>query len=51
MVLGPVMILIEGATLLLLHERRMRALLTAAMLLDIVPLGLFALHTARAMHS
>jgi len=51
MVLGPVMILIEGATLLLLRDRRMRALLSAAMLLDIVPLGLFALHMARAMHS
>lgn len=51
MVLGPVMILIEGATLLLLRERRMRALLSAAMLLDLVPLGLFALHMARAMHS
>jgi hypothetical protein len=48
-VFGPVMLVIEGATFLLLRERVMRALLATAMLMDLVPLSLFALHLARAI--
>jgi len=48
-VLGPVVVVIEAATFVLIRERRARALLVAAMLMDIIPLGLFALHMAGAM--
>ncbi|MBV9994245.1 MAG: hypothetical protein JO127_03430 [Caulobacteraceae bacterium] len=48
-VLGPVVLAIEAATFLLVPERRTRALLAAAMLMDLVPLGLFALHMAGAV--
>ena len=48
MVFGPVLLVIEGATILLARERVARVLLAAAMLMDLVPLGLFALHMARA---
>lgn len=49
MVFGPVMLVIEGATWLLARARVTRALLGAAMLMDVIPLSLFALHMARAM--
>lgn len=49
MVLGPVLVVIEGVTFLLVRGRIARALLAAAMLMDLVPLGLFALHLARAV--
>jgi len=45
-----VLLLIEGAVFLLVRARVTRALLAAAMLMDLVPLGLFALHLARAVH-
>ena len=48
MVLGPVLLVIEGATFLLIRERVKRALLVVAMLMDLIPLSLFALHMARA---
>jgi hypothetical protein len=48
MVFGPVLLAIEGATFLLVREGISRALLAAAMLMDLVPLGAFALHLARA---
>jgi hypothetical protein len=48
MVLGPVMLAIEGVTFLLVRERITRTLLTAAMLMDLIPLSMFALHLARA---
>jgi hypothetical protein len=47
-VFGPVLLVIEGATFLLVRERVTRALVAAAMLMDLVPLSLFALHLARA---
>jgi len=49
MVLGPVLIVVEGITVVMVRTRRTRLLLAGAMLLDIVPLGLFALHMARGM--
>jgi hypothetical protein len=48
MVFGPVLLVIEAAAFLLVRERITRALLVVAMLMDLVPLGLFALHMMRA---
>ena len=48
MTLGPVLLIIEGTTFFLVRERVTRALLTVAMLMDLVPLGMFALHLMRA---
>lgn len=45
-VAGPVLLVIEGAALLLARGRAARGLIAGAMLMDIVPLGLFALHLA-----
>jgi hypothetical protein len=47
-ILGPVMVIIEAVTFLLARERLARTLLTTAMLMDIVPLSVFALHIAMA---
>ena len=48
MVFGPVLLVIEAAAFLLIRERVTRALLAVAMLMDLVPLGMFALHMMRA---
>jgi hypothetical protein len=48
MVLGPVLLVIEAATFYLVRGRVARALLAVAMLMDLIPLGMFALHLARA---
>jgi hypothetical protein len=48
MVFGPVLLLIEGVAFFIMRQRLARMLLAGAMLLDIVPLSLFALHMARA---
>jgi len=48
MVFGPVLLMIEGATFFLVRERLARRLLAAAMLMDVIPLSLFALHMAAA---
>ncbi len=50
MVLGPVLLVLEGVALLLVRARGARALVAAAMLMDVVPLGLFALHMASAIN-
>jgi hypothetical protein len=47
-VAGPILLVIEGATFLLVRGRVGRVLLAAAMLMDLVPLSMFALHLARA---
>ncbi|HTS39676.1 MAG TPA: hypothetical protein VMH84_03935 [Xanthobacteraceae bacterium] len=49
MVLGPVLLVIEGATFLLIRARVARALLATAMLMDLIPLSMFALHMTRAL--
>jgi hypothetical protein len=46
MVFGPVLLLVEGATFFLARGRPTRTLLATAMLMDLIPLGLFALHSA-----
>ena len=43
-VLGPVLLMIEGATFFLVRERLTRAHLAAAMLMDLVPLSMYAWH-------
>ena len=48
MVFGPVLLVIEGITFLLVRGRVTRALLAVAMLMDLVPLGMFAFHMLRA---
>ncbi len=48
MVFGPVLLVIEAVTFFLVHARVARALLGAAMLMDLIPLSIFALHMARA---
>src|SRR6202023_3695158 len=48
MVLGPVVVVIEAATLFLVRGRVTRALLAVAMLMDLVPLGMFAFHMLHA---
>jgi hypothetical protein len=50
MVFGPVVLVIEAATFVLIRGRLVRALLAGAMLMDVIPLGLFALHLAAASH-
>jgi hypothetical protein len=48
MVFGPVLLVIEGATFLLVRKRVARTLLAVAMLMDLVPLSMFALHVVGA---
>lgn len=43
-VVGPVLLVIEGAAFFLFRERVTRVLLAAAMLMDLVPLSTFARH-------
>jgi hypothetical protein len=50
MVLGPVLLAIEGVTLFMISRRPERSLLAAAMLMDIVPLLMFAMHMTAASH-
>ena len=40
--------MIEGVAFFLVHGRVTRALLAVAMLMDLVPLGMFAFHMLRA---
>ena len=49
-VFGPVPLVIEGVTFLLVREGIARALLAAAMLMDLVPLSIYALHFAGVTH-
>jgi hypothetical protein len=48
MALGPPLLAIEAATFLMIRGRVARALLAAAMLMDLIPLSLFAAHMAGA---
>lgn len=49
MAFGPVLLVTEAATFVLMRERSTRALLVGAMLMDLVPLAMFALHIAAAL--
>jgi hypothetical protein len=48
MVFGPVLLVIEAVAFFLFRDRVTRALLIVAMLMDLIPLGMFALHMMRA---
>ena len=48
-VAGPVVVVAEGLAMLLVRQRNMRIVLAAAMLMDLVPIGIYALHMARAI--
>ena len=50
MILGPILLVIEGVTFLLVRGGIARALLAAAMLMDLVPLSMYALHLAGVTH-
>jgi hypothetical protein len=47
---GPVLLVVEGLAFLLVRARVTRVLLAAAMMMDLVPLSMFALHLAAAIH-
>ena len=48
-VAGPVLVVAEGLAMLLVRQRNMRIVLAVAMLMDLVPMGLYALHMTRAL--
>jgi hypothetical protein len=48
-VAGPVLVVAEALAMLLVRQRSMRIVLAAAMLMDLVPMGLYALHMVRAL--
>lgn len=50
-ILGPIVLVIEATTLALARDRRMRAVLAGAMLMDLVPISAFALHLVAATRS
>ena len=47
---GPVLLVVEGGAYFLAKERVTRALLAAAMLMDLVPLSMYALHFESVIH-
>ena len=49
-VAGPILLVVEGLAFLLVRGRVTRALLAAAILLDLVPLSMFAAHMFRAIY-
>lgn len=49
-VFGPVLLMIEAGTFFLVRGRLTRSLLATAMLMDVIPLSIFAMHMALAIH-
>jgi hypothetical protein len=49
-VAGPVLLVVEGLAFLLVRVRVTRGLLAAAMMMDLVPLSMFALHMVGGIH-
>jgi hypothetical protein len=47
-VAGPVLLAVEAVAIVLARSRVARGLLAAAMLMDLIPLSIFAFHVARA---
>jgi hypothetical protein len=47
-VAGPILVVAEGLAMFLVRQRLMRMVIAAAMLPDLVPIGLYALHIVRA---
>jgi hypothetical protein len=48
-VAGPIVVVAEGLAVFLVRQRSIRIVLAAAMLMELIPMGLYALHMARAM--
>jgi hypothetical protein len=48
-VIGPILVVAEALAMFLVRQRNMRFVLAAAMLMDLVPMGVYALHMARAL--
>jgi hypothetical protein len=48
-VAGPVVVVAEGLAMFLVRQRNMRIVLAVAILMDLVPIGLYALHMARGI--
>ena len=48
-VAGPVVVVAEGLAMFLVRQRSMRIVLAVAILMDLVPIGLYALHMARGI--
>jgi len=48
-VAGPVVVVAEGLAMLLVRQRSMRIVLAAAILMDLVPMGIYASRMASAM--
>ena len=48
-VVGPILVVAEGLAMILVRQRNMRIVLAATMLMDLIPIGLYALHMAGAM--
>jgi hypothetical protein len=47
--IGPILVVAEALAMLLVRQRNMRFILAAAMLMDLIPMGLYALHMVRAL--
>jgi hypothetical protein len=50
-VLGPVLLVIEGLTFILIRRRAARLLLVIAALMDVIPIALYAWRMTRVSHS
>jgi hypothetical protein len=48
-VAGPVVVVAEGLAMLLVRQRSMRIVLVVAVLMDLVPIGIYTLHMARGI--
>ena len=48
-VAGPVIVVVEGLAMLLVRQRNMRIVLAGAVLMDLVPMGIYAARMASAM--
>ena len=48
-VAGPVVVVAEGLAMLLVRQRSMRIVLAVAVLMDLVPMGIYAAHIARGI--
>jgi hypothetical protein len=48
-VAGPVVVVAEGLAMILVRQRTMRIVLAVAILMDLVPMGLYASHMASTM--
>jgi hypothetical protein len=48
-VVGPILVVAEGLAMILVRQRNMRIVLAATMLMDLIPIGIYASRMASAM--